>query len=214
LIPENLFKVLLGGDAHKNTLTFLACGGVLRHTPSRESIRMLAKRYAMEYILNKLTLPHPSFSGAFAHIMAFGQMTFHPINADSFLMDIALNWFIHNCSPMSGMLRKHTSLGSHSDVFMFFPDGHVMRYTWSHPVNQPFGQPSPFQCPQKHCRASKPWVPQVKMDKSRFDMISVKLTCRHCGHSLELYEWPDTFMKHGAGPHVKSDSGDWYYESI
>lgn len=111
--------------------------------------------------------------------MAFAQMTFHPINTDTYLANVSQQWFIHHREPTSG-IQTQVSLGAHSDMYLF-RDGQATRYVWSHIVDKPFGEPSPYQCPEETCWSIRPWT--AKVEKVNEGIQSIMLKCKNCGFS-------------------------------
>jgi hypothetical protein len=144
--------------------------------------------------------------------MAFGQLDFQPSVANSFLMDIALYWFIYGRSPVSGVLNNHQVVGSHTDIYMFYPPGNVTRLIWSHPGIRPFGYQLPIQC---ECKALKSLSPKVKLNSAKNDVQVIRNMCRNkaCGHVIEHFK-PPGYQRIGKGNWERSDAGEWYMETV
>ena len=139
--------------------------------------------------------------------MAFGQKHFQPSLANSFLMDVALYWFIHLKTPPAGFLSSHAPFGIHTDVYIFKGCGERTRYTWSHPVLRLWGEEAPLQC--RECKSLKPWgKPSVDME-----LGIVTLVCGYCRYSLPPFVKQQSLKRYANGQSSRTD-GEWYYESI
>jgi hypothetical protein len=142
--------------------------------------------------------------------MAFGQLDFQPASANMFLMDVALHWFIYGRNPISGMLKNHQVIGSHTDIFFFYRSGSVSRLTWSHPGIRPFGIPLALQC---QCKSYKSQTPFVTLTESRDDVASIRLVCKYCKVTA-TYLKPANIRRVAKGVAVRSEVGDWYIEDM
>lgn len=145
--------------------------------------------------------------------MAFGQVDFQPSNANSFLMDVNLFWFIYRRNPVSGMLLNHQTLGSHSDIYLLYHSGAAERLTWSQPGLRPFGNPLPIQC--TGCMALKSYAPKAKANEDNTDFGLIKLTCKskECKKVLE-YSKPEGLRRVIKGEFMRGQVGEWYIEQV
>jgi hypothetical protein len=157
-----------------------------------------------------INLIHSETRAAFHWLMAFGQLDFQPASANVFMMDVALHWFIYGRKPISGMLKNHQVIGSHTDIFFFYRSGGVSRLTWSHPGIRPFGVPLALQC---QCKSYKSWTPSVTLTATRDDVASIRLVCKYCKHTA-IYFKPNNIRRVAKGVADRSEVGDWYIEDM
>jgi hypothetical protein len=150
--------------------------------------------------------------------MAFGAHDFQPYNAASFVTNAALNWFVYDRVPTGAVVGLH-SLGAHTDVY-FLTCGMkggsskvaTKRLTWSHPVNRPFGNPSPIQCPE--CKSLRQWEVEWGFDENR-QVTSFKLSCRgnkeKCKYVFVVNK-PEGLRLSFGTDHARE--GSWYEELV
>jgi hypothetical protein len=145
--------------------------------------------------------------------MAFGQGNLLTSNVNAFLMESALQWYIHARTP-APLLKRYAEVGVHTDVFIFHQDTPTERYTWSHPGLRAFGTPILIQCPNSECMAIKPWrSPKTTLNKNKTEVLAILLKCAACGLE-KVYELPEGLKRYGKGEISKGSEGEWYLEIL
>lgn len=82
----------------------------------------------------------------FQRIVTFSQAHLQIALLSLFLQKSAQLYYIHLTTAIEPLLLGTESLGAHTNLVIFSPDGHVKKYVWTHDVDRPFGEDPPFQC--------------------------------------------------------------------
>jgi len=138
----------------------------------------------------------------FWQILTFSQKNLQLSLTTKFLVDYALNYFIHDKEKLDSTIFEHQVLGAHTDIISF-KDGQEVCYFWAHPKLRPHGHPTPVVCPK--CKRLKPWEalpprpePSKKKASSSKSIIQVDtplpppiiLHCRNCKDAeMHTYEF-------------------------
>jgi hypothetical protein len=90
------------------------------------------------------------YSGCFAFVLGFDEKNLQPSLLNRFVTDVMVNWFVLS-KKFIVTLRDHSAIGAHTSIYCFEPTGSITKYMWSHLGRQPFGKPTPHQCPECKC---------------------------------------------------------------
>ena len=198
------FKRILKQDT-SNLLGLFSCGAVVKLEDARKGVQDFANECIM------LTL-NSSFHwwmdgwyrGLFKKIIGFTQASFLTSMVHSFVMDVALQNFIHGRLDLRKIMKAQQVLGAHTDVVVFEP-GKITRFKWTHPSIRPMGSDISRQC--KKCY----YLKTLKVLNTN-DNSTTKLKCSNCLREKEYekskeWSWAD-------GSLVKGDErGCWLMQS-
>ena len=144
------------------------------------------------------------YRGLFKKIIGFTQASFLTSMVHSFVMDVALQNFIHGRLDLRKIMKAQQVLGAHTDVAVFEP-GKITRFKWTHPSIRPMGSDISRQC--KKCY----YLKTLKVLNTN-DNSTTKLKCSNCLREKEYekskeWSWAD-------GSPVKGDErGRWLMQS-
>ncbi|EDR03103.1 uncharacterized protein LACBIDRAFT_307567 [Laccaria bicolor S238N-H82] len=182
LFPER-FCNLLKREKRKNILNLLSCGALSSRPDSRDAVKGIAAK------------------DLFDKILCFSQPNFQPSSTHKFVMDLALQNYVHDRIGLINVLREQQALGAHTDVVLFQPNA-ITTFRWTHPGARPMGNDTPasIQCPE--CSGFK------TSPKSTRQQPSI-LKCEDCPWSA-TYTLPEGFRWcQGESPTNGLERGAW-----
>jgi hypothetical protein len=132
--------------------------------------------------------------------LCFSQRDFQPFFANSFIMDVALQYYIYNRSNMGSILRDHQELGAHTDVIEIQPTN-ISTFRWTHHGARPMGFGFVKQCAKCH------YLDTLKPTEVE-DNSHVVISCRNCDLTTR-YNFPRGWTWAQKPPAKGDDRGAW-----
>ncbi|KAF8868252.1 hypothetical protein CPB84DRAFT_1696976, partial [Gymnopilus junonius] len=164
IFSEDFKKILKHKKEHSNMLVMLSCGALLHIDTPRNFLEEFCK------------------IKTFSKILGFTQEHLQIFFTTQFLMDLSVQYFIHDCYNLRNVLPENQALGAYTNI-MEFTLNVMTTFMWVHQGSHPNSQVYQSQCPL--CGRLK--IEGPKVDKNG----SVTFTCMFEGCvGRSIFEFP------------------------
>ncbi|EDR13071.1 uncharacterized protein LACBIDRAFT_308507 [Laccaria bicolor S238N-H82] len=148
LFPEH-FCNLLKREKSKNILNLVSFGALSSQPDSRDAVKGIAAQ------------------DLFDKILCFLQPNFQPSSTHKFVMDLALQNYVHDWIGLINVLREQQALGAHTHIVLFQPNT-ITTFRWNHPGACPMGNNTPAPICAQNAGASKLHLPSLRDSNQAF----------------------------------------------